>query len=200
MPPRTRKRALAEGDSDAQPPPSKATKGTAKGAAKGAAKGGNQSKKASDETENASASASASGNGGNEDNHDHNHDDLKNRPPYEYYCLQRPFHDYEKENEDKDEDEQLEEDELGEQYNAKLDSEDNLAGKPVANHPDYKWVSMWSSWTKYCDLKRLAFYTCPDAFGMYIYNDFNGYGLQELVQNTVCNAEVYIILEGVTLT
>ncbi|KAI1258102.1 hypothetical protein MGN70_001148 [Eutypa lata] len=177
MPPRTRKRALADAEEAEQPPPPKAPK----------AKGKKQSKKAS-ETED----ASASGDGSKEDNHDHDHDcdcdhdEMAKRAPYEYYCLQRPFYDYEKENEEKDDDEQLDEDELGEQYNAKVaGAKDTPANKPAAEHPDYKWISMWRTWTKCCDLKKRAFYTCPDAFGMYIYNDFNGYGIQELVQNTL---------------
>lgn len=158
MPPR--KRASADADSSAQPGPSKGRK---------------KSKKASE------------ADGDCEEGCQSDHEDLKNRPPYEYYCLQRPFYDFEQEKQDNDE--ELDEDEIGETYNAEIaDAKDNPASKPVADHPDHKWFSMWKSWTNYCDLKRLAFYTCPDAFDMYIYNDFHGYGIQELVQNTVRNA------------
>jgi len=44
---------------------------------------------------------------------------------------------------------------------------------------------MWKSWEMVCEWKRLASYTDPDNFKMYIYNDFNGYGLQELIENRV---------------
>ncbi|KAF7538140.1 hypothetical protein G7054_g3187 [Neopestalotiopsis clavispora] len=43
-------------------------------------------------------------------------EDLSKRDPYDYYCINRHFFDFEDENEDKDEDDQLDEDELGEKY------------------------------------------------------------------------------------
>ncbi|RYP93357.1 hypothetical protein DL770_000546 [Monosporascus sp. CRB-9-2] len=149
----------------------------------GPARGRKQSKKTAGPAEdNASATTSGSG-GGQEGNRDD--DDLENRPPYEYYCLTRPFFDFENENEDKDEDEQLDEDEIEDRYNELVTSKDSVATKPAADHPDHKWISMWQAWKKYCHLKRHALYTNPDMFGMYIYNDFHGYGIQELVQNTL---------------
>ena len=154
----------------------------------GPARGRKQSKKTTEPAEdNASATTSGSG-GGQEGNR--GDDNLENRPPYEYYCLTRPFFDFENENEDKDEDEQLDEDEIEDRYNELLTStKDSVATKPAADHPDHKWISMWQAWKKYCYLKRHALYTNPDMFGMYIYNDFHGYGIQELVQNTVCNPQ-----------
>ncbi|RYP21690.1 hypothetical protein DL767_009206 [Monosporascus sp. MG133] len=149
----------------------------------GPARGRKQSKKTAEPAEdNASATASGSG-GGQEGNR--GDDDLENRPPYEYYCLTRPFFDFENENEDKDEDEQLDEDEIEDRYNELVTSKDGVVTKPAADHPDHKWISMWQAWKKYCYLKRHALYTNPDMFGMYIYNDFHGYGIQELVQNTL---------------
>ena len=123
-------------------------------------------------------------------------DDSSDPPPYEYYCRPRPFFDFEKENDDKDEDEQLEEDDLTDAYNESLGPEKNIAKMPAANSPDHKWISMWRSWKKYCDLKRYTMYTDPDSFGMYIYNDFHGYGIQELVQNTVCEAQLPAIMQS----
>ena len=43
----------------------------------------------------------------------------------------------------------------------------------------------WSGWKMYSDYKRRAGYCDPDAFGMYIYNDFQGWGIQELIENFV---------------
>ncbi|RYP65574.1 hypothetical protein DL769_006277 [Monosporascus sp. CRB-8-3] len=149
----------------------------------GPARGRKQSKKTAEPAEdNASATTSGSG-GGQEGNRGDN--DFENRPPYEYYCLTRPFFDFENENQDKDEDEQLDEDEIDDRYNELVTSKNSVATKPVADHPDHKWISMWQAWKKYCYLKRHALYTNPDMFGMYIYNDFHGYGIQELVQNTL---------------
>lgn len=51
--------------------------------------------------------------------------------------------------------------------------------------PDHKWVLMRRSWIKLCDASREASYRSPDNFGMYIYNDFEGYGLLEMVENFI---------------
>ena len=42
---------------------------------------------------------------------------------------------------------------------------------------------MRKSWMTLCDASREASYRSPDNFGMYIYNDFEGYGLMEMVEN-----------------
>lgn len=116
-------------------------------------------------------------------------DDLANRPPYEYYCINRHYFDFENENNDKEEDDQLDEDEIDEAYD-KLVNENNAALKPAADFPDHKWKALWATWTMICEYRRRAMYTCPDAFSMYIYNDFNAYGLQELIENAVSSPRV----------
>lgn len=45
---------------------------------------------------------------------------------------------------------------------------------------------MWESWKMFCDWRRRAKYCDPDNFGMYICNDWYGWGLQELMENLVC--------------
>ena len=109
---------------------------------------------------------------------------MSKRDPYEYYCINRHFFDVENENEDKDEDDQLDEEELEEHYD-EMFKDSNVALKPVAEFPDHKWIVLWETWTLICEYRRLATYTNPDMFGMHIYNDFNGYGIQELVENLV---------------
>ena len=161
-------------------PPKRSLGDADPGARSGPAKGGKQSKKTAEPEENANAGDSS----GWEDVD--SNDDSDELPPYEYYCRPRPFFDFERENDEKDEDEQLDEDDLIDQYKGSLGPEKNIAKMPAAKHPEHTWVSMWKAWKKFCELKRHASYTDPDAFGMYIYNDFHGYGLQELVQNTVC--------------
>jgi hypothetical protein len=37
----------------------------------------------------------------------------------------------------------------------------------------------------FSEYRRRSTYCDPDNFGMYIYNDFNGWGLQELMENLV---------------
>ena len=57
--------------------------------------------------------------------------------------------------------------------------------KTAAEEPGEKWIAMWKTWTMKCDWMRRGSYCDPDNFGMYIHNDFFGYGIQELVENMV---------------
>jgi len=45
---------------------------------------------------------------------------------------------------------------------------------------------MWEGYKTFLDYRRRSNYCDPDNFGMYIYNDFHGWGLQELMENQVC--------------
>lgn len=60
-------------------------------------------------------------------------------------------------------------------------SKDMLA----VDYPDEKWVCMWDTWKRRYNMKIRASYTDPDNFGMVIFNDFAGYGLQEMIENVV---------------
>ena len=44
---------------------------------------------------------------------------------------------------------------------------------------------MWQSWMIIADYHRRQMYCEPDRFNMYIYSDWYGYGLQELLGNLV---------------
>lgn len=44
---------------------------------------------------------------------------------------------------------------------------------------------MWKAYKSSHEYSLRAKYCDPDNFDMYIYNDFNGYGLVELIENTV---------------
>ena len=44
---------------------------------------------------------------------------------------------------------------------------------------------MWKSWQLLCEWSARGNYTIPDLFGMYIFNDFHGYGMMELAENAV---------------
>lgn len=108
---------------------------------------------------------------------------MARRQPFDYYCILRHFFDVE--NENNDEEEPLEEEELEEQYD-EMAQNDEKALKPAGDFPDHKWIAMWETWKLLCEYRRRATYTNPDNFGMHIYNDFNGYGLNELIENFVC--------------
>ena len=40
----------------------------------------------------------------------------------------------------------------------------------------------WDAWKKYDTLQRRAKYCDPDNFNMYIYNDWNSWGIQEIME------------------
>lgn len=107
-------------------------------------------------------------------------------PDLEYICMPRPHFDYEAENETLGDDE-LEGDELHEKYAEEFNKnqESGIYNQPAAEHKDWKWVIMWNGWKTFMDYCRRADYCDPDAFGMYIYNDWYGWGLQELMENLV---------------
>jgi len=105
------------------------------------------------------------------------------RPPYEYFCIPRPQWDLENENDDRDEDEQLDEEELEELTETLRETHIKILHKPAAEQPDYKWIAMEKTWQLFLEWDRRQSYTNPDNFEMYIYNDFYGYGLQEMIEN-----------------
>jgi hypothetical protein len=67
-----------------------------------------------------------------------------------------------------------------------------LQGKPASEHPDWKWVVMHETWMIVTEWHRRTDYCNPDNFDMYIYNDWFGYGLQELQENLVSPTELAI--------
>ncbi|KAI9693573.1 MAG: hypothetical protein M1820_009139 [Bogoriella megaspora] len=105
--------------------------------------------------------------------------------PFEYITVNRPFYDYELENDLNKGDDQLDEDELREHYRKETNEckEKDIYLKPVAEHPGWRFFTMRKAWKMQLDLEIGAEYRDPDAFDMYTYNDFYGYGLQELFEN-----------------
>ena len=61
-----------------------------------------------------------------------------------------------------------------------------MHGKLAKENLEWKWIMMWKSWEYLCDWVRESSYTNPDYFGMYVYNDFHGYGVLGLVERQVC--------------
>lgn len=108
---------------------------------------------------------------------------LDSIPPYEYVCIPRPRFDYEAEN--RAAEEALDEDELHKKYGKDFEANWKLYLEPAKDHPEYTWVMMSEGYKTFTEFKRRSNYCCPDMFTMHIYNDFNGYGLQELIENQV---------------
>lgn len=55
----------------------------------------------------------------------------------------------------------------------------------ATDRPDWKWVMLWSAWKTFRNYESRADYCDPDKFSMYIYNDFCGHGMAELLENLV---------------
>lgn len=89
---------------------------------------------------------------------------------------------------DRTQSENDEEDEIADKYQKEFAENKALFLEPAKDHPDYKWVIMWEGYKTFLDYRRRANYCNPDNFGMYIYNDFEGWGLQELMENQVGQA------------
>jgi hypothetical protein len=105
-----------------------------------------------------------------------------------YTCYPRPIHDRKLEqfdhceNEDEDEgDEEEDEQKIYDAYNK--DAKSKWNGKPASQFPDHKWIISEQGWEAYINLGEQADYRDPDNFDMYIYNDFYGYGIQEVIEN-----------------
>ncbi|KAI8934718.1 hypothetical protein NX059_008407 [Plenodomus lindquistii] len=111
------------------------------------------------------------------------------KAPYEYICIHRPFFDLEGENwrqSKNGEAELLEDEEIYAQMGKPIFEAEKKAGiwqAPAAEHPEHKWVMMYSAYEKYDLQARKAKYCDPDMFNMYLYNDWHGWGLQECIEN-----------------
>jgi hypothetical protein len=97
--------------------------------------------------------------------------------------MHRPYFEYVVENREADGDE----DELHDRYNKEFDeaAKSGIILEPAKDHPEWKWVIMWEGFKNFSDYQRRSQYCDPDNFGMYIYNDFAGKGLMELMENLV---------------
>ncbi|KAL5415887.1 hypothetical protein PMIN03_002464 [Paraphaeosphaeria minitans] len=120
-------------------------------------------------------------------------------PDHEYVRVFRPMFDCrlavgteelgeeDEENEGEKEDEYEHENQV---YAAKIYKKANIHHcaekkmlQPARNFPGWKWVMLMESWKIYCEWERRSGYCQPDFLGMYIYNDWYGYGIQELLEN-----------------
>ncbi|KAK8095700.1 hypothetical protein PG999_013722 [Apiospora kogelbergensis] len=93
-----------------------------------------------------------------------------------WYCVARPRSDFENEAGGPGADEE----EIEKLYLAQRDKK--LLGEPAEKHPEHKWVAFWKTWTLFIGWSEAADFCDSDAFGMHIYTDFHGWGLQEIVE------------------
>lgn len=117
---------------------------------------------------------------------------------WEFVCQCRPIADAD-DDDDEDEDEE-DEDEEGEgegegEPKKKSDrppcdhGKTCLCTKPSAEHPEHPYTLTLGGIQKFSTTAILCSLRDPDAFDMYIYNDFYGYGLQEVIGNLLLDFE-----------
>lgn len=114
-------------------------------------------------------------------------DELEGKKSDEYICIHRPPFDFLDEKlgesgEDEDVDEDKLKDEAFDEYKKAAQGPDSMYAKPPAEHPEWKRVIMVDAWKHVCELRIKQTYVDPDNFGMYVYNDFEHYGLNGLVE------------------
>lgn len=118
---------------------------------------------------------------------------IEDDDPYEYICMARTSEDRERENDLKPASQQLSREQLRKQHNASLDGPPKI-GDPAKDYPGHKWIIMRNSWDLMSERKTTASYCCPDAFDMYIWNDWEGYGLLEIVENFVADFHAAFVM------
>ncbi|KAJ5170605.1 uncharacterized protein N7500_003388 [Penicillium coprophilum] len=89
-----------------------------------------------------------------------------------------------------DDDSENEEDEEFIEQKKKDDLADEATTlKPASEHPGEKWIFTNAGLAKWMALKHGTAVRDPDNFEMYVYNDFCGYAIMELVENLLLDFE-----------
>lgn len=60
-----------------------------------------------------------------------------------------------------------------------------ICNKPSTEHPDHPFIISRAGNHKYFTARIHLSLRCPDMFDMYVYNDFEAYGVMEVVENLV---------------
>lgn len=103
---------------------------------------------------------------------------------FSFICFCPPHH-LKDDDDDEDEDEEEgESDEEDTKYRCD-NGETCLCAKPAAEHPEHPWAITNAGVRKLSDIHVHVSIRCPDLFDLYLYNDFAGYGLIEVLQNLV---------------
>src|SRR5271155_708292 len=92
--------------------------------------------------------------------------------------------DYDSE-EDESEEEENEDGTGNERARTVCGRRDCMCKKPAAEHPEHKWIISENGYKVTAKLQHEALTRDQDAMDSYQYNDFSGYGFQEVVENHV---------------
>ena len=113
-----------------------------------------------------------------------------------WICICRPSIEIEKEQrltkDDEDEDDEVEDEEDDDEDDDDEDVVDTCGGgkeclcfKLADDHPEHKWIVTKKGFELQNEWLNQAEKRCPDNFDMYIFNDFYGYGICEVIENMV---------------
>ena len=109
---------------------------------------------------------------------------VEDQDPYEYICMVRYVDDRIKEELLKPEKERRTREQIRKEHNAAV-KKCKYFDQPASEHPDHKWVIMRKSFMILGERINESGYCVPDAYGMYIWNDWEGFGLMEIAENFV---------------
>ncbi|KAL5043050.1 hypothetical protein BDW71DRAFT_188819 [Aspergillus fruticulosus] len=88
------------------------------------------------------------------------------------------------EDEDEDDDDEEDEEDVNDRPKAKCDmGKTCMCNKPAEEYPGYHLTISKAGHNKFIDQIVHTNVRTPDSFGMYVYNDFAGYGVWEVLQN-----------------
>ncbi|KAK4151206.1 hypothetical protein C8A00DRAFT_45544 [Chaetomidium leptoderma] len=112
---------------------------------------------------------------------------------YNFVCMcQVPFTEDDEEY-DEDDEENEETEESGVEKRTKRvecdGGEKCLCDKPASEHPNHPWKFSYAGKRKFLTQVNLFRLRCPDYFDMYTFNDHEGYGVLEMLQNLMLDFE-----------
>jgi hypothetical protein len=117
---------------------------------------------------------------------------------YDFVCMcQPPFSngdddedDEDEEDEEEDEDEDEDEEAGEKEKKVRCDGgETCLCNKPASEHPDHVWKLSAAGKRKFFTQRIHCQMRSPDNFNMYTFNDHEGYGVLEILQNLMLDFE-----------
>jgi hypothetical protein len=120
---------------------------------------------------------------------------------YSYICVCRPpWEDDSNDSDESDDEDSASEDDDDDDDKSEEDGEDGeksekqppcdggktcLCGKPAAEAPDHPWIITHAGLSKFNNTRTMTYLRSPGAFDMDVYNDFEGYGVMEVLENLI---------------
>lgn len=168
--PQQKKRALAEIDTNAQPQPAAKKASTGKGKDKQPTNDKPENQ-ANDTTGKASTKKSSS-------------QWLDRQPSNLYICIDRSFEDFEADFREK-RNNKSEKGGAFQAYKSAREKKNSMCPKLAEEHRGWGWTIMVGAWKQLCETCVRASKCDPDNFDMYVYNDYYGYAIGDIIEGFV---------------